>query len=461
VHSCHVRTFQEWRDAARPLLAAGVPWDRIEWRDTTQSQSASLATESGRVASLRLPRSLLQLLSCLADYRHDGRWHLMYRLAWRTLYENRQLLADEADRDVRDALAWQRAVHHDCHKMHAFVRFRELRGAEGGVRYFAWFEPQHRILRRAVPFFAERFPNMEWTIATPDGAAVWEQGALRFVDAAGSAARTASDAHDALWRTYYRSICNAARINPAAMQREMPQRYWRNLPKAAEIPALIRDSVEQFGQRRSQVDEHAARTPKAVERALAQLPRLEAGPAACHRCELWRNATQPVLGAGPERASIMLVGEQPGDEEDLRGRPFIGPAGKVLDEALAAAGLVRDEIFVTNAVKHFRWEPRGKRRLHRRPDVAHVLACSVWLEREIATVQPRVIIALGGTALRAVTGASASIESVRTQPMRHTTGAHVVATYHPSAVLRADATRADTLRAHLIDALHRARTLAT
>ncbi|HVY81575.1 MAG TPA: uracil-DNA glycosylase family protein [Steroidobacteraceae bacterium] len=112
-------------------------------------------------------------------------------------------------------------------------------------------------------------------------------------------------------------------------------------------------------------------------------------------------------------------------------------------------------------MKHFRWEPRGKRRLHRRPDVAHVLACSVWLEREIATVQPRVIVALGGTALRAVTGTSASIESVRTQTMRHATGAHLVATYHPSAVLRADTALAETLRAHLVDALHRARTLAT
>jgi uracil-DNA glycosylase family protein len=383
----------------------------------------------------------------------------MYRLAWRTLHENRRLLADEADADVRHALKWERAIHHDCHKMHAFVRFREIRGDSGTARYFAWFEPQHEILRRAVPFFTKRFPNMDWTLATPDGAAVWEQGALRFVDAPDAAARPTSDAHDALWRTYYRSICHVARINPAAMRRDMPQRYWRNLPEAAEIPVLIRDGLERFSQHHSEVDDRELRTARAVQRVLEQLPRTDEGPAACRRCDLWRQATRAVLGAGPARASIMLVGEQPGDEEDLRGHAFVGPAGKVLDDALATAGLARTDVFVTNAVKHFRWEPRGKRRLHRRPDIAHVRACSVWLEREIGAVQPRVIVALGGTALRALSRAPEPIESARNQTMLHTTGAHLVATYHPSAVLRADAANAGGLRARLVEDLRRARML--
>jgi DNA polymerase len=439
-------------------LRLGTP-DRLPERSLDErlgSSCAGAAAEGGSGASVRLPRALLQLLSCLADYRHDGRWHLMFRLAWRTLHENRQLLADEADPDVRHALTWERAIDHDCHKMHAFVRFREVHGHDGSTAYFAWFEPQHHILRRAVPFFTKRFPNMEWTIATPDGAAIWARGALSFVEAPDGAALPLSDSHDALWRTYYRSICNVARVNPAAMQRHMPQRYWRNLPEATEIPVLIRDGLEQFSQRHSQVDDRELRTAKAIERALEQLPRAHEGPAACRRCDLWRHATQAVVGAGPAHASIMLVGEQPGDEEDLRGQAFIGPAGKVLDDALQSAGLDRANIFVTNAVKHFRWEPRGKRRLHRRPDVSHIRACNVWLQREIAALQPRVIVALGRTALRALTGATESIEIARNQTMVHATGAHLVATYHPSAVLRADPANAGTLRERLVDDLRRA-----
>jgi DNA polymerase len=480
MQTVRVRTFDEWREAARPLLASGVRWDEIEWRvhagppppaahaDGLSGRSASerlAATPASQTNSgapdavVRLPRSLLELLSCLADYRHDGRWHLMYRLAWRVLHENRSLLDDEADADVRAALGWERAIHHDVHKMHAFVRFREIQNEDGSTSYFAWFEPRHEILHRAVPFFTKRFPNMNWTIATPDGAAVWERGALSFVAAPDGAALPISDSHDALWRTYYRSICNVARINPTTMQREMPQRYWRNLPEATEIPVLIRDGLEHFSQRHSEVDDTELRTAKAVQRAIEQLPRAEEGPAACRRCDLWRHATQAVEGAGPSHARIMLVGEQPGDEEDLRGHAFIGPAGKVLDETLASAGLDRGDIFVTNAVKHFRWEPRGKRRLHRRPDVTHIRACNVWLQREIATVQPQVIVALGGTALRALTGAAESIDSARSQSLRHETGAHLVATYHPSAVLRAEPARASSLRTHLIEDLRRARTL--
>jgi uracil-DNA glycosylase len=133
----------------------------------------------------------------------------------------------------------------------------------------------------------------------------------------------------------------------------------------------------------------------------------------------------------------MLVGEQPGDEEDLRGRPFVGPAGKVLDEGLQKAGVTRSELFVTNAVKHFKWEPRGKRRLHMKPQQQEVRACSGWLEREIAQVAPLVIVALGGTAIRAVTGLQLTIDAARKMELRAANGVRVVATYHPSAILRA------------------------
>lgn len=402
----------------------------------------------------------MSLLKCISHYRHPGRWELMYRLAWRSLNENPRLLEDEADRDVHEALLMERAVNRECHKMHAFVRFKETRHEDGALKYFAWFEPEHEILRRGTPFFAKRFPNMDWTIATPDGAAVWENRTLSYIDAPGENRGPRHDSHEGLWRTYYRSICNVARINPNVMQREMPQRYWRHLPEASEIPLLIRDGQEKFAQRHSEADLQAFERAKSLQMSLADLPGIGEGPAACRRCDLWRKATQAIPGEGPSQAAVMLVGEQPGDEEDLRGRAFVGPAGKVLNETLAAAGVERDTLFVTNAVKHFKWEPRGKLRLHRRPDVSEITACNVWLDREIASVQPRVIVALGATAIRAVTGRSESIEGARGHTSQHPRGAQVICTYHPSAILRSDPDRAAALRASLIEDLKRADALA-
>jgi uracil-DNA glycosylase len=427
----HTRTFADWRDNARPLLVSGA---------------------SGEI---RLSRTLMQLLECIAHYRHPGRWDLMYRLAWRTLNENARLLEDEADRDVRQARLMERAVDRECHKMHAFVRFREMQQDDGTATWFAWFAPEHEILRRGAPFFVKRFRNMSWTIATPDGAAVWNESELRFIDAPFENTGPQQDAYEGLWRTYYRSMCNVARINPRVMQREMPKRYWRHLPETAEIPALLRSGLEKFAQRHSEVDDIDLRLPKAVERSLAHLPAAKDGSATCRRCDLWRHATQAVEGTGPGHAAIMLVGEQPGDEEDLRGQPFVGPAGKVLDDALLKAGLDRAQLFITNAVKHFKWEPRGKLRLHRRPDASEINACHVWLQREIASVCPRVIVALGATALRALSGRSGSIEAARKQEFRHAQGPQLVCTYHPSAILRADPAKALMLRQRLIHDLQR------
>jgi uracil-DNA glycosylase len=167
--------------------------------------------------------------------------------------------------------------------------------------------------------------------------------------------------------------------------------------------------------------------------------RVQANPAGldeCRRCELWKHATQGVGGAGPLGARIMLVGEQPGDLEDRAGAPFVGPAGLVLDRALAAAGLDRRAVYITNAVKHFKWELRGKRRMHKTPAQREIEACYYWLEKELARVAPAVVVALGATALKALVGSSrATLDAARGTPFRHE-GRWIVATYHPSYVLR-------------------------
>lgn len=189
-------------------------------------------------------------------------------------------------------------------------------------------------------------------------------------------------------------------------------------------------------------------------------PPSEATLQACRRCELWKHATQAVGGEGPRSAAVMLVGEQPGDEEDLRGRPFVGPAGRVLDGAVTAAGMLRKNLFVTNAVKHFKWEPRGKRRLHKRPGAGEIKACHVWLEQELAAIKPRVVIALGATALKALTRSSRSIDAARGQALSLQGGVPLVATYHPSAILRAEGARAQELKAILVEDLQRAARIA-
>jgi len=181
----------------------------------------------------------------------------------------------------------------------------------------------------------------------------------------------------------------------------------------------------------------------------------------CTRCPLYRHATQGVAGEGPASARIMLVGEQPGDQEDVQGRPFVGPAGRLLDEAIAEAGLDRRRLFLTNAVKHFKYEPRGKRRLHQRPTAGEIDACRWWLNRERRLVRPRLIVTLGATALRGVTGRSASIKSMRGDAVELEGGVRLIATIHPSFLLRMpDRARAARERQALVADLVRARKLA-
>lgn len=171
--------------------------------------------------------------------------------------------------------------------------------------------------------------------------------------------------------------------------------------------------------------------------ARADIARLAGEAADCRACDLWRDATQTVFGEGPAGAALMLVGEQPGDHEDLTGRPFVGPAGRLLDDALVAAGIDREGVYVTNAVKHFKWRAKGKRRIHDKPNRAEVAACRPWLDGELAVIEPQVLVLLGATAAQALLGASFRVTRERGRPIGDTGFAeHVVATVHPSAIVR-------------------------
>jgi DNA polymerase len=193
----------------------------------------------------------------------------------------------------------------------------------------------------------------------------------------------------------------------------------------------------------------------------ASLGELQESAKSCRACDLWRQATQTVFGEGSAGATMMLVGEQPGDQEDLQGKPFVGPAGRLLDEALAQAGIPREKTYITNAVKHFKWEPRGKRRIHKKPNAAEMTACRPWLDAEIAAVQPKIIVCLGATAAQSLLGRAFRVTQHRGELLASELAPFVMATVHPSSILRApdEETRHAELKMFIADLKKAARHL--
>ena len=438
-------SFADWRRAARTLLAQGVAPHEVDWATHGEADlfgddtSASAIPDLAPSAALRVSSSLMSLLEAAACFRAPDRWALLYRILWRSQQGDATAMS-AADVDGARLHAMAKAVKREAHKMHAFVRFRERDPAAGDPRFIAWFEPAHDVLANAAGHFARRMGRASWLIVTPDGTAASDGETVRFGPAPeGRPAEVDIDDHgEALWLTYYRSIYNPSRLNSSAMEMHMPVRYWKNLPEGRLIPGLI--SAASAGARRTgQAQGVGVRqgTQVRVEAAQAMPPRaLPSALSQCRHCELWRNATQAVAGVGPVSAALMLVGEQPGDQEDLTGVPFTGPAGKVLDRALLDAGIDRKAAYLTNAVKHFKWEPRGKRRIHKTPAQREVDACNPWLKQELAAVAPVVVVALGSTALRSLTGRrDLSLTAVQGQVLE-IDGRRIVPTWHPSYVLR-------------------------
>jgi uracil-DNA glycosylase len=322
-----------------------------------------------------------------------------------------------------------KAVRRDIHKMHAFVRFREVED-EAGTRFVAWFEPEHHIVRAGAAFFARRFAAMRWSILTPELSVHWDGERLTESPGARRSDAPDGDPVEEVWKTYYASIFNPARLKVGAMVKEMPKKYWKNMPETALVGQLIAGAQAREAR---MVD--ASRDSVGCNASVPwQAVRDEA--MACTRCDLYRCGTQTVFGEGPLGAPLMFVGEQPGDQEDLAGRPFIGPAGQLFDRALGDAGIDRSAAYVTNAVKHFKFEQRGKRRIHAKPDGGEIDACRWWLEQERSLLRPQVTVALGATAARSLFGRVVTISALRGQPHQARDGGETWVTVHPSFLLR-------------------------
>ncbi len=387
----------------------------------------------------------MELAQEVVLHRSGERFALLYRLLWRMAREP-DLPHLISDLDMAKARAMAKAVSLASHKMTAFVRFRLVEDA-AEESYVAWFEPPHRVTERTAPFFVRRFANMNWSILTPDVCAHWDQARLWFTAGADPADAPSEDALEEYWRTYYASIFNPARLKVSAMQKEMPKRYWRNLPEARLIPeligsaesrtaAMVRQVASEPNRRVVRQAQRLARDASFEEGAPTTLQEVAAGVDFCRRCELWRDATHGVAGEGSATARLMFVGEQPGDQEDLAGRPFVGPAGQVLDAALAEAGIDRSEVFVTNAVRHFKHEARGKRRIHQTPNAGEVQACRWWLDAERARIRPWVVVAMGATAAHAVLSRKVAVTRERGRPLALDDGSQALITVHPAYLLR-------------------------
>ena len=451
--------FASWQALARSCLSRRIAPAQLWWQPDPAAppRPAAAAAADGDMKPVRVPAAFMEKARLVACHRDDERWALLYELIWRMESGERHLLELHGDRQVLQLHALARAVSRDIHKMKAFVRFRAVPDGdapagseEAEPRYVAWFEPEHFIVEQVSGFFRRRFGGMRWSILTPDRCMHWdgdERGQVWFTPGVDRAAAPPEDAFEDAWRLYYRSIFNPARLKVRAMLSEMPQKYWKNLPEAQVIPALVQAAHQRSASMQAIVKPQdvlrcGPRPPPLAELAAGRLAQSQEGTleqvglraAGCRRCPLWEPATQTVWGEGPANARIMLVGEQPGDQEDLAGQPFVGPAGRLLDRALGQAGLDRRTLYLTNTVKHFKFKSRGKRRLHEKPLDAEILACIPWLKEEIARVKPALIVCLGATAARAQLGRPVRMNDERGCIID---GAPpLLLTFHPSYLLR-------------------------
>ncbi len=450
----NIESFQQWREQARRLLADGIAPQQVHWTSETEQPSLFDSDDHDVTpsAAATVPQKFLDLARQVACHRDAGRWELLYRTVWRLTHGEPHLLKVSTDDDVLVLMRMQHAVTRDVHKMKAFVRFRKV--IVGGEENFvAWHRPDHRIVRLAAPFFSRRFKAMNWSILTPDESVRWDQSELHYGAGVPVSAAPDEDALEELWKTYYASIFNPARVKVAMMKREMPVRHWATLPEAQLIPELLQQAPGRVD-RMTANSEGFAETAAHYMPAEVNLSSLAAAAKSCRACDLCDRATQVVFGEGPVDAGIVLIGEQPGDREDIEGRPFVGPSGQLLDQALAAAGIDRRDVYVTNTVKHFKYTQRGERRLHKKPDSREIFACRPWLEAELSVIKPAAVVCLGATPAQALFGRDFRISQSRGQIIATDWCPNTIATWHPAAVLRMpDTARRQQMLAQLSDDL--------
>lgn len=388
--------WEGWRKATRSLVLAGVEPGDVRWAVRSHDEEGDPLQEGS--GSFGVSRALVSLASLAIQAREPSRFDLLYRLV-------RAANSGKPDPDdMRRAQGLAYAVRAEAHKMRTLVRFMPF-----GDGYLGWYAPAHFVLEANAQLMARRFSELTFTMVTPDGTAHWDGSQLRF--GSGTTVRN-DEALEAWWRSHQATLLRDARLGTAIPEAEALD----EAPRAPDRPPL----------------------GPVVLPVHADAPLQEAMHEAsdCHRCHLHELATQTVFGEGPAHASVAFVGEQPGDQEDVIGRPFVGPAGQIMDRAMEEAGIDRRTVYITNAVKHFKFEPRGKRRIHKTPEAPEIQACRFWLDVELVRLRPKLVVAMGGTAARAVLGRQVTITRERGRPIEMPDGQTAFVTVHPSFLLR-------------------------
>ena len=358
--------------------------------------------------SFTLSRTLVALAAHAFQAREMERFALLYTLVWRA-HHGELILTDADDPDLRIVRRWALAVRADAHRMRTHIRFLRV-ALDDQPHFLGWYQPEHFVLEANARLLARRDPGNGFTIVTPDGSAHWDAGRLRF----GSGLQNPGDDDTlrAWWESHYETILHTAHAGGGLPEAEELDEDPRPLDRPPIGPVVLAES--QTG----------------ATRSLAREARH------CERCSLYAPATQTVFGEGPRDARVLFIGEQPGDQEDIIGRPFVGPAGQLLDTALEEAGIDRRRIAITNAVKHFKFTPRGRRRIHQPPSPQEIDICRFWLDAERTALNPTLLVLLGGSAGRAVLGRPVTVTRERGRPFKLPDGTTAFLTVHPSYLLR-------------------------
>jgi uracil-DNA glycosylase len=396
--------WQGWRNATRALVLSGVPPEDVHWSVRTHGEDAAPDLPEG-TGSFNVPRALLGIAALAFQARDPERFSLLYRLVWRA-NTGEKLLEYKDDPELRLAQGLAYAVRAEAHRMRTHLRFMPV---EDG-RFLGWYAPAHYVLEANALLMARRFPSLACSIVTPDGSAHWHEGPPRFGAGLGHVADDAALAK--WWHTHGGKLLRDAQRETSVPEAEALDEAPRPPDRPPLGPVVL--AV------------HADRQLLEATREAAD----------CRRCHLYEPATQTVFGEGPADAPVLFVGEQPGDQEDTIGRPFVGPAGQIMDRAMEEAGIDRRSIYITNAVKHFKFTPRGKRRIHQTPETPEIQACRFWLDVERVQLRPKLLVLMGGTAARAVMGRQVTITRERGRPIKLEDGQMAFVTVHPSFLLR-------------------------
>jgi len=402
-----------WRAATRALVLSGAAPETVRWQVGGEGDALPQAPEG----AFALSRALVALCAQAIQARDADRFALLYRLVWRA-HAGERLLDLAADPDVAAARALALAVRAEAHRMRTHLRFLpvEVLPVEvpvpkpGGIWHLGWYAPAHFVLEANARLLARRFAKLRWSIQTPELGAHWDGDRLSFSPG------LPPPADDAALRAAFERDCTHWLMD-----------NWRgdDLPEAEALDEAPRPPDQPaLGPVVLPITADPALSQAATEAAL------------CRRCPLWEPATQTVFGEGPAGARVLFIGEQPGDQEDVIGRPFVGPAGQLLDRALEEARIDRRTIYITNAVKHFKFIRRGTRRIHERPDADEMKACGFWLDVERVSIAPRLIVLLGATAARSVLGRPVTISRERGRPFALSSSETGFVTVHPSFLLR-------------------------